>query len=376
MPRVAILGATGAVGDVLRRVLAEREFPVDDLVCLASPRSAGKRVSFGDDEVEVQAVSAEAFEGVDIALFSAGATRSREWAPVAIERGVVVVDNSSAFRMDPEVPLVVADVNPEAARSHRGLVANPNCSTMQLMPVLKPILDTVGIERVTISTYQAVSGTGQAAIDGLRAEASQSLERDTVAPAVYPHRIAFNVIPVAGSFAGDDGYTDEELKLVNETRKILSAPDLRVSATCVRVPVVTGHSEAVWVETTRPMSPSELRDLLMEREGIVVVDDPASHAYPTPLDAAGSDDVFVGRIRRDLGCDNGLALWVVSDNLRKGAATNAVQIAELLVREGLLRARASSAADANRRRGCGSRGPRLRRRPGARGRGRDGLRGA
>jgi aspartate-semialdehyde dehydrogenase len=339
VPRVAILGATGAVGDVLRRVLSEREFPVDDLVCLASPRSAGKRVAFGDDEVEVQAVSAEAFEGVDIALFSAGATRSREWAPIAIERGVVVVDNSSAFRMDPEVPLVVADVNPEAARNHRGLVANPNCSTMQLMPVLKPILDTAGIERVTISTYQAVSGTGQAAIDGLRTEASQSLSSATVAPAVYPHRIAFNVIPVAGSFAGDDGYTDEELKLVNETRKILSAPDLRVSATCVRVPVVTGHSEAVWVETTRPMSPEELRDLLMEREGIVVVDDPASHAYPTPLDAAGSDDVFVGRIRRDLGCENGLALWVVSDNLRKGAATNAVQIAELLVRDGLLTAR-------------------------------------
>jgi aspartate-semialdehyde dehydrogenase len=247
----------------------------------------------------------------------------------------VVVDNSSAFRMDPDVPLVVADVNPEAARGHRGLVANPNCSTMQLMPVLKPILDTVGIERVTISTYQSVSGTGQSAIDGLRAEASQSLTGDAVAPAVYPHRIAFNVIP-AGSFSGDDGYTDEELKLVNETRKILSAPHLRISVTCVRVPVVTGHSEAVWVETTRPMSPDELRDLLMEREGIVVVDDPASHAYPTPLDAAGSDDVFVGRIRRDLGCENGLALWVVSDNLRKGAATNAVQIAELLVRDGLL----------------------------------------
>jgi aspartate-semialdehyde dehydrogenase len=336
VPRVAILGATGAVGDVLRRVLSERAFPVDDLVCLASPRSAGKRVSFGDDEVEVQAVSAEAFDGVDIALFSAGAGRSREWAPIAIERGAVVVDNSSAFRMQPDVPLVVADVNPEAARGHRGLVANPNCSTMQLMPVLKPILDTVGIEHVTISTYQAVSGTGQSAIDGLRAEASQTLAGESVGPAVYPHQIAFNVLPVAGSFSGDDGYTDEELKLVNETRKILSAPDLRISATCVRVPVVTGHSEAVWVETTRPMSPAELRDLLMEREGIVVVDDPASHAYPTPLAAAGSDDVFVGRIRRDLGCKNGLALWVVSDNLRKGAATNAVQIAELLVRDGLL----------------------------------------
>jgi aspartate-semialdehyde dehydrogenase len=336
VPRVAILGATGAVGAVLRTVLAEREFPLDDLVCLASPRSAGKRVRFGDDEIEVQAVTPEAFDGVDIALFSAGASRSREWAPIAVERGAVVVDNSSAFRMQPDVPLVVADVNPEAARDHRGIVANPNCSTMQLMPVLKPILDTAGIERVVISTYQAVSGTGQHAIEGLLDEAEASLGSTTPEPSVYPHRIAFNVIPVAGSFSGDDGYTDEELKLVNESRKILGVPDLRVSATCVRVPVVTGHSEAVWVETRDPLSPAGLRDLLLERDGIVVVDDPASHAYPTPLAAAGSDDVYVGRIRRDLGSDNGLAFWVVSDNLRKGAATNAVQIAELLVRDGLL----------------------------------------
>jgi aspartate-semialdehyde dehydrogenase len=336
VPRVAILGATGAVGEVLRTVLAEREFPLDDLVCLASPRSAGKRVPFGADEIEVQAVTPEAFDGVDIALFSAGASRSREWAPVAVERGAVVVDNSSAFRMQPDVPLVVADVNPEAARDHRGIVANPNCSTMQLMPVLKPILDAVGIERVVISTYQAVSGTGQSAIDGLLDETEASLGSATPEATVYPHRIAFNVIPMAGSFSGDDGYTDEELKLVNESRKILAVPDLRVSATCVRVPVVTGHSEAVWVETREPLAPEQLRDLLMEREGIVVVDDPAQHGYPTPLAAAGSDDVFVGRIRRDLGQDNGLAFWVVSDNLRKGAATNAVQIAELLVRDGLL----------------------------------------
>jgi aspartate-semialdehyde dehydrogenase len=336
VPRVAILGATGAVGEVLRSVLAEREFPLDDLVCLASPRSAGKRVRFGDDEVEVQAVAPEAFDGVDIALFSAGASRSREWAPIAVERGAVVVDNSSAFRMQPDVPLVVADVNPEAARDHRGIVANPNCSTMQLMPVLKPILDTAGIERVVISTYQAVSGTGQSAIDGLLDETEASLGSKTPEATVYPHRIAFNVIPMAGSFAGDDGYTDEELKLVHESRKILGVPDLRVSATCVRVPVVTGHSEAVWVETRDPLTPAELRDLLMERAGIVVVDDPAEHGYPTPLAAVGSDDVFVGRIRRDLGHDHGLAFWVVSDNLRKGAATNAVQIAELLVRDGLL----------------------------------------
>jgi aspartate-semialdehyde dehydrogenase len=319
----------------MRTVLAERSFPVDELVCLASERSAGSAVSFGGEMVEVQAVSPDGFDGVDIALFSAGASRSREWAPVAVERGAVVVDNSSAFRMQPEVPLVVADVNPEAARDHRGLIANPNCSTMQLMPVVKPILDAVGIEHLTVATYQSVSGTGQKAIDGLLAETRQALDGGPVAPSAYPHPIAFNVIP-AGAFTGDEGYTDEELKLVNETRKILSAPDLRVSPTCMRVPVVTSHSEAVWVETREPLSPDGLRELLARRPGITVVDDPSSHAYPTAVEAAGSDDVFVGRIRRDLGRTNGLAFWVVSDNLRKGAATNAVEIAELLVRDRLL----------------------------------------
>ncbi len=336
MPRLAILGATGAVGSVMRQVLAERNFPLSDLVCLASERSAGSRVGFAGEQVEVQAVSAAAFEGVDIALFSAGASRSREWAPVAVQAGAVVVDNSSAFRMDPDTPLVVAEVNPHAARTHRGLVANPNCSTMQLMPVLGPIRDAVGLEHVTVSTYQAVSGTGQSAIDGLRAESSATLAEGSADAAVYPHPIAFNVLPMAGAFAGDDGYTDEELKLVNESRKILEQPDLRVSATCVRVPVVTGHSEAVWVETREPLSPDGLRDLLADAPGVVVRDDPSSHVYPTPLEAAGSDEVFVGRIRRDLGVPNGLAFWVVSDNLRKGAATNTVQIAELLVRENLL----------------------------------------
>jgi aspartate-semialdehyde dehydrogenase len=334
-PTVAILGATGAVGQVMRTVLAERGFPVDELVCLASERSAGTRVTFAGEEVEVRAVSPEGFDGVDIALFSAGATRSREWAPVAVARGAVVVDNSSAFRMQADVPLVVADVNPEAARGHHGVIANPNCSTMQLMPVVKPILDAVGIEHLTVATYQSVSGTGQKAIDALQAESRQALAGEKVEAGVYPHPIAFNVIP-AGAFTGDDGYTDEELKLVNETRKILSAPNLRVSATCARVPVVTSHSEAVWVETREPLAPGDLRDLLASRPGITVLDDPATHTYPTAIAAAGSDDVFVGRIRRDLGCENGLAFWVVSDNLRKGAATNAVEIAELLVRDRLL----------------------------------------
>jgi aspartate-semialdehyde dehydrogenase len=328
--RVAILGATGAVGEVLRRVLWERKFPLDDLVLLASPRSAGSRVRFGESDIEVREVSRQAFAGVDIALFSAGAARSREWAPVAVAAGAVVVDNSSAFRMDPQVPLVVADVNPRAARGHHGVIANPNCSTMQLVSVLKPILDAVGIEHVTVATYQAVSGTGQKAIDALRAETEQVLAGGEAAALVYPHRIAFNALPMAGVFVGDEGYTDEELKLVNESRKILERPHLRVSATCVRVPVITSHSEAVWVETRDPLSAAELRNLLATRPGITVVDDPATHRYPMAIDAAGRDGVFVGRIRRDLGTPNGLALWVVSDNLRKGAATNAVEIAELL----------------------------------------------
>lgn len=330
MARVAILGATGAVGTVLREVLAERRFPVDELVCLASARSAGTRVLFDGNEVEVREVSAEAFRGVDIALFSAGASRSREWAPAAIAAGAVVVDNSSAFRMQDDVPLVVSEVNPEAARAHKGLIANPNCSTMQLMPVVKPILDAAGLVHVTVATYQAVSGTGQSAIDGLRAEVADVMAGGEGAARVYPQPIAFNALPVAGSFSGPDGYTDEELKLVHESRKILSLPELRVSVMCVRVPVVSGHSEAVWVETRDPLSADDVRALLREAPGVVVVDDPANSLYPTARTAAGTDAVYVGRIRRDLGVPNGLAFWVVSDNLRKGAATNAVQIAELL----------------------------------------------
>jgi aspartate-semialdehyde dehydrogenase len=335
-PRVAILGATGAVGEVLRQVLAERRFELSELVCLASPRSAGTRVRFGDEELEVRAVEPDAFDGVDLAIFSAGATRSREWAPIAIERGAVVVDNSSAFRMQADVPLVVADVNPHALRGHRGLVANPNCSTMQLMPVLRAIRDEAGLEHVTVSTYQSVSGTGTKAIEALHEETRNALAGQPPAASVYAAPIAYNVLPLAGSFSGDDGYTDEELKLVNETRKILELPDLPVSVTCVRVPVVTGHSEAVWVETRDELAPERLRELLEGAPGITVVDDPASNAVPTALDAVGNDEVWVGRIRRDLGRTNGVAFWVVSDNLRKGAASNAVDIAEVLVRDDLL----------------------------------------
>jgi len=340
MTRLAILGATGAVGSTLLRVLEERSFPLEELRLLASERSAGQTRRYAGRELTVQAVGPRSFDGIDIAIFSAGATRSREWAPQAVAAGAVVVDNSSAFRMDEGVPLVVADVNPHAAHAHAGLIANPNCSTMQLMPVLSALHRRSPLEHVTVATYQSVSGTGQAAIDALREQSAAVLAGEQPPAGVYPHRIAFNVIPFAGSLQGEDGYTDEELKLVNESRKILELPDLRISATCVRVPVVTSHSEAVWVRTREPIAADEARALLAAEDGITVIDDPAADAYPMAIEAEGRDGVLVGRIRRDLGDPNALALWVVADNLRKGAATNAVEIAELLVRESLLRSAA------------------------------------
>jgi aspartate-semialdehyde dehydrogenase len=340
MTRLAILGATGAVGSTLLRVLEERSFPLEELRLLASERSAGTLLRYAGGDLTVQAVGPRSFDGIDIAIFSAGATRSREWAPQAVAAGAVVVDNSSAFRMDEGVPLVVADVNPHAAHAHAGLIANPNCSTMQLMPVLSALHRRSPLEHVTVATYQSVSGTGQAAIDALREQSTAVLAGEQPPAGVYPHRIAFNVIPFAGSLQGEDGYTDEELKLVNESRKILELPDLRISATCVRVPVVTSHSEAVWVRTREPIAADEARALLAAEDGITVIDDPAADAYPMAIDAEGRDGVLVGRIRRDLGDPNALALWVVADNLRKGAATNAVEIAELLVRESLLRSAA------------------------------------
>jgi aspartate-semialdehyde dehydrogenase len=338
--RLAILGATGAVGSTLLRVLEERSFPLEELRLLASERSAGTVIRYSGRDLTVEAVGPRSFDGIDIAIFSAGATRSREWAPQAVAAGAVVVDNSSAFRMDEGVPLVVADVNPHAAHAHAGVIANPNCSTMQLMPVLAALHRRSPLEHVTVATYQSVSGTGQKAIDALREQSAAVLAGEQPPAGVYPHQIAFNVIPFAGSLQGDDGYTDEELKLVNESRKILELPELRISATCVRVPVVTSHSEAVWVRTREPIAPDAARELLAAEAGITVVDDPAADAYPMAIDAEGTDGVLVGRIRRDLGDPNALALWVVGDNLRKGAATNAVEIAELLVRESLLRSAA------------------------------------
>jgi len=331
--KVAILGATGAVGRTMLEVLEERDLPIDELVLLASERSAGAEIPYRGGVLTVQAVSAAAFEGVDVALFSAGATRSREWAPVAMEAGATVVDNSSAFRMQPDVPLVVADVNPHAIDSHNGLIANPNCSTMQLMPVLRPVRDAVGLERITVATYQAVSGTGQAAKQAMREEAEEALAGDNRPEArQYPYPIAFEALPVAGSFVEDQGYTDEELKLVHESRKILEIPDLRVSATCARVSVFDGHSEAVWIETREPLSAAAFRTMLEQQDGITVIDDPATMTYPTTRQIHGKDGVLVGRIREDLGAPNGLACWIVADNLRKGAASNAVDIAALLVR--------------------------------------------
>jgi aspartate-semialdehyde dehydrogenase len=330
MTRLAVLGATGAVGTTLLRVLEEREFPLDELRLLASERSAGQTRRFRGEDVTIQAASDDSFDGIDIAIFSAGATRSRAFAPLAVAAGAVVIDNSSAFRMEPDVPLVVPEVNPQAAFTHRGVIANPNCSTMQLVPVLKPLHDAAGLEHVTVSTYQAVSGTGQKAVDALRRESAAALAGEPRIAEIYPRPIGFNVLPFAGTLQGDDGYTDEELKLVNESRKIMDLPSLRVSATCVRVPVINCHSEAVWLSTREPLSPDRVRELLAAAPGVTVVDDPEANAYPTALDVDGRDGVYVGRIRKDLGDDHGIALWIVADNLRKGAATNTVQIAELL----------------------------------------------
>jgi aspartate-semialdehyde dehydrogenase len=337
--RVGVVGATGLVGTTILGVLAERGFPVAELVPFASERSLGRQIEWNDSMLECQILSEDSIQGLDVVLSSAGGSVSAEWAPRLVEAGAVVVDNTSHFRMHDDVPLVVAEVNPDAVEGHGGIVANPNCSTMQMVVALKPLYDEAGIERLVISTYQAVSGTGKGAVDELLGQAQAALaDRDAVA-AIYPHQIAFNVLPQAGSFPDGDDHTDEERKLINETRKILGDEEIRVSATCVRVPVLTGHSEAVNVETRGPLSPERARELLEAAPGVTVVDDPSAARYPMAIEAAGRDDVFVGRIRRDPGNESALDLWVVSDNLRKGAATNAVQVAELLVERGLLNGR-------------------------------------
>ena len=339
--RVAVVGATGAVGSTILGVMRERGFPADEVVPFASERSAGRTIDFGDRDLEVQALTDDSIQGFDIALFSAGGTRSEEWAPRFVEAGAVVVDNSSFWRMHDDVPLVVAEVNPDALSSHRGIVANPNCSTMQAVVALKPIVDAVGIERIVVSTYQSVSGTGQKAVEELHDQAEAVINaHELPGPTVYPHQIAFNVLPQVETFKDGDDYTTEERKMMAETRKILGDQSIGISATCARVPVYTGHSESVNIQTRAPLSPDECRALLADAPGVIVVDDPANGVYPLALDAAGRDEVLVGRIRRDPSHERCLNLWVVGDNLRKGAATNAVQLAELLNERGLIRATA------------------------------------
>ncbi|MDR1040459.1 MAG: aspartate-semialdehyde dehydrogenase [Deltaproteobacteria bacterium] len=329
---VGVLGATGAVGREMLRSLQDRGFPVKSLRPLASSRSAGTKVEFDGQELTVLEAGPDSFEGLDLALFSAGGAASERFAPLAAAAGCVVVDNSSCWRQDPRVPLVIPEVNAGAVRRHRGIIANPNCSTIQMLVALKPIYDAVGIRRIVVSTYQAVSGTGQKGVEELSEQTRKLFRSEESAPKVYPHRIAFNCLPHVDVFL-DNGYTKEEMKMVNETVKIFDDPNIRVSATCVRVPVFYGHSEAVWIETGRPIKPEAARELLMRAPGVLVQDDPASALYPLASEAAGREEVFVGRIRSDISCENGLTMWVVADNVKKGAATNAVEIAELLVRE-------------------------------------------
>jgi aspartate-semialdehyde dehydrogenase len=340
--RVAVVGATGAVGTVMRRKLRERAFPASEIVPFASERSAGKEL---DDGSVVQPLNDETIQGFDLAIFSAGGSTSGEWAPRFVEAGATVVDNSSKWRRDPEVPLVVAEVNPEALEGHKGLIANPNCSTMQLMVALKPIQDAAGIERLIVSTYQSVSGTGVKAVQELEEQTHAVLHgMEPGEPRVYPHPIAFNVLGGAGNFADGDDHTDEERKMMFETRKILGDESIAINVTCARVPVRNCHSESVTLQTREPLSVDAARELLTGMSGLTMVDDPATHGYPTALSSAGHDDVFVGRLRRDPSHERGLCMWVVSDNLLKGAATNAIQIAEVLHERGLLRRGAAQAA--------------------------------
>jgi aspartate-semialdehyde dehydrogenase len=327
---VAVVGATGAVGNEMIAVLEQRDFPVERLRLFASERSKGKKLKFKGKEIPVETLGKDSFKGIDIALFSAGAERSKVWAPIAAQSGCVVVDNSSQWRMDPEVPLVVPEVNPHDLKWHKGIIANPNCSTIQMVVALKPIHDAVRIKRVVVTTFQAVSGTGKKAMDELLQQTTDILSFREVSCNVYPHQIAFNVLPHIDKFL-DNGYTKEEMKMVNETRKIMGDQSIRVTATTVRVPVFKGHSESVNIETEKKLTANETRALLAKMPGVVVFDAVDKNLYPLPLDVAGKDEVYVGRIREDESVENGINMWIVSDNLRKGAALNAVQIAEVLI---------------------------------------------
>ena len=327
---VAVVGASGAVGTEMIEILEERKFPVGELRPLVSARSAGTSISFRDHDVLLHELTALSFAGVDLALFSAGAEISRKFAPLAVQAGAIVIDNSAAWRMDPKVPLVVPEVNKEDLARHEGLIANPNCSTIQMVVVLQPLHKAARIKRIVVTTFQSVSGTGKEAMDELLEESRDLLSFKEVTPSIYPHQIAFNCLPHIDDFL-PTGYTKEEMKMLDETRKIMGDDSIQVTATTVRVPVYVGHSESVNIETQMKLSANEARALLAEAPGVMVYDDPVHKIYPTPIDVAGKDDVYVGRIREDESIPNGLNLWIVADNLRKGAALNAVQIAEALI---------------------------------------------
>lgn len=328
---VAVVGATGAVGNEMITTLEQRQFPVSKIRLFASEQSAGKSLEFRGEKIPVEMLNENSFRGIDIALFSAGAERSKNWAPVAARAGCVVIDNSSQWRMDPEVPLVVPEVNPHHLDWHKGIIANPNCSTIQMVVALKPIHDVARIRRVVVTTFQAVSGTGKKAMDELMQQTTDLLNFRNIQCNVYPHQIAFNVLPQIDKFL-DNGYTKEEMKMVYETRKIMGDNSIRVTATTVRVPVFRGHSESVNIETEKKLTASKVRELLAQAQGLIVFDAPEKSVYPLPINCDGRDEVFVGRIREDESIENGINMWIVSDNLRKGAALNAVQIAEFLIK--------------------------------------------
>ena len=333
---LAIVGATGMVGREFIKVIEQRKFHYASIHLYASDRSTGKKLYVNHEALEVKETTANSFDHIDLALFSAGAEISKQFSPIAVRSGAVVIDNSAAFRMEHDVPLVVPEINVEDIKKHKGIIANPNCSTIQMVVALYPLHKVNPIKRITVATYQAVSGTGQAAMEELTTQSKLILEGHTAVPHVYPHQIAFNLLPEIDVFL-DHGYTKEEWKMVEETRKIMHAPEIAISATCVRVPVFIGHSEAVHVEFTNPITPADATEILVQAPGVKVLDDPAVSLYPQPWSAAGNDDVYVGRIRRDASHPNGLVLWVVADNIRKGAALNAVQIAEEMIKRGWMK---------------------------------------
>ncbi|MCE4048258.1 MULTISPECIES: aspartate-semialdehyde dehydrogenase [Bacillaceae] len=341
---VAVVGATGAVGQQMIKTLETRDFPISKLTLLSSKRSAGTKVTYKGKEITVEEATPESFQGIDIALFSAGGGVSKDLAPHAVEHGAIVVDNTSAFRMDENVPLVVPEVNEEDLHKHNGIIANPNCSTIQMVVALQPLKEKYGLKKVLVSTYQAVSGSGAAAVDELNSQTKAIINEESFEPKILPvksdkkhYQIAFNAIPQIDVFT-DNGFTYEEMKMINETKKIMHDEDLKVAATCVRIPVATGHSESVYFELdATDVTASDIQSLLKDAPGVILQDDIQNQVYPMPADCVGSNDVFVGRIRKDLDTENGFHMWVVSDNLLKGAAWNSVQIAESLVKLGLVK---------------------------------------